>query len=109
MLIDHELAFPSYELGDSQLPWELGGMERLKNDNRHLFYMELHRQAQRLDFSHVKNSWLALSDDRLEESRSAIPPEWDEANSSVDRALDRIRQARDNIDCVIREAQRVLQ
>ena len=44
-----------------------------------------------------------MSDDRLLEHRQAIPPEWDAAHPAVEEALDRIRNARDNLDGVIAE------
>ena len=46
---------------------------------------------------------------RLQEYRNAIPPEWGEALSAVEDAIDRIRNARNNIDGIISEARQVLQ
>ena len=38
-----------------------------------------------------------------------IPSEWDAAHPAVEEALDRVRNARDNLDGVIAETRRVLQ
>ena len=57
----------------------------------------------------LQQRWPAISDDRLLEYRQAIPPEWDAAQPAVEEALDRIRNARDNLDGVIAETMRVLQ
>ena len=108
-LIDHELAFPTVVIGASGPPWKLGAMQWMKGKGNHIFYSGLSKRPQHLDFGRLRGLWLGLSDSRLEECRLAIPHEWDESLNAVDRALDRIQNARENIDDVIAEVQRVLQ
>ena len=62
-----------------------------------------------LDFGPVRTLWATISDDRLLEYRHTIPPEWNAARPTVGEALDRVRNARDNLDSVIAEIRRVLQ
>ena len=107
-LIDHEAAFPSRAMLIAwKPPWELGGLAWLDRDDRHIFSAQLKRHD--LDFAPLPALWSRVSDARLQEYRSAIPPEWDDAHRAVDEALDRIQNARDNIDGVIAEIERVLQ
>lgn len=107
-LIDHELAFPRNLIRDRVPPWELGGMQWLKNRDQHIFLEGLRKQARHLDFGRVRGLWLALSDRRLNQIRAVTPPEWADASPAVEYALGRIRQARINFDGVIDEVQRVL-
>ena len=104
-LIDHELAFPSAaNILNWKAPWRPDGLGWMKN---HIFFRSFARRC--LDFSPLRKLWSALSDMRLQDYRNAIPAEWNEALAMVDEALDRIRNARDNIDGIISEARRVLQ
>ena len=104
-LIDHELAFPSAaNILNWKAPWRPDGLGWM---NDHIFFRSFTRRC--LDFSPLRKLWSALSDMRLEEYRKAIPAEWNEALAMVDEALDRIRNARDNIDGIISEARQVLQ
>lgn len=104
-LIDHELAFPSTAtIVNWQAPWRPDGLGWM---NGHIFFASLRRRS--LDFGPLRKLWDALSDMRLREYRNAIPPEWSEALSAVDAAIDRVRSARDNIDGIISEARQVLQ
>ena len=107
-LIDHELAFPSSRgLPGWQPPWQAGALSWLDRVDGHLFCRDLKTHS--LDFGLLRQRWSAISDDRLLEYRQAIPPEWDAAHPAVEEALDRIRNARDNLDGVIAETRRVLQ
>ena len=107
-LIDHELAFPSTSgLLDWRPPWRAGALDWLDRADGHLFCREL--KTRNLDFGPLRRLWSAISDDRLLEYRHAIPPEWDAAQPAVEEALDRVRNARENLDGVIAETRRVLQ
>ena len=107
-LIDHELAFPSTSgLLDWRPPWQAGALSWLEQADGHLFCRELKKRN--LDFGPLRQLWSAISDDRLLEYRHAIPPEWDAAHPAVEEALERVRNARDNLDGVIAETRRVLQ
>ena len=107
-LIDHELAFPStFALLDWRPPWQVGALAWLERADGHIFCRELKKRD--LDFGPLRTLWTTISDDRLLEYQHTIPPEWDTAHPSVEEALDRVRNARDNLDGVIAEIRRVLQ
>ncbi|WP_143596256.1 HipA family kinase [Tistlia consotensis] len=107
-LIDHELAFqPPGLLIGWRPPWQDGGMRWLDQGDGHIFCQHLKRRQ--LDFAPIKALWSALSDARLSSYRAEVPAEWDESAAAVDEALSRVRNARDNIDGIIAEAERVLQ
>ena len=63
-LIDHELAFPQNLVGNRVSPWELGGMQWLKDRDQHIFFEGLRKQARHLDFGPLRRLWLALTDRR---------------------------------------------
>lgn len=108
-LIDHELAFPTGLVGNTKPPWELGAMRWLKEGGVHIFYPELSSQLKNLSFDALRSNWRGLADCYLDACSAAMPPEWSNEQSAVDRALDRIRQARNNIDGIITEVRRILQ
>lgn len=105
-IIDHELAFAHRLILLWKAPWILGGMSDLETSGRHIFVKELERTA--VDWDAIKSHWTSLSDTRLREYASAMPPEWAAANADVDVALRLIAEARDNIDGCIAELGRVL-
>ena len=107
-LIDHELAFPATVIGSLGPPWSVGGMEWLASKDKHIFFPQLRRQARKLDYHQLRESWSGVRDADLEMCRSAIPAEWKGAGPMVERALGRIRQARSNVDGLVTEVQRVL-
>ena len=107
-LIDHELAFPRNLVGNQPPPWKEGGLRWLHGQDQHIFWKELRRHRHELDFSGIPGLWETLSDECLERIRRAVPAEWGEACPAVDKALDRIRQARANMSGVISEVRRVL-
>ena len=109
-LIDHELAFPARAmLIDRRPPWEAGSLVWLGRPGGHIFCDQLSNRSRSIDLSPLPGVWSEVTDPRLEAYRAALPPEWNEACGAVDEALDRIRNARDNIDGVIAEIERVLQ
>ena len=104
-LIDHELAFLSTaNILNWQAPWRPDGLQWM---NDHIFLPGLRGRS--LDFGPLRELWCAIPDWRFQEYRNAIPPEWDAALASVDEALERIRNARDNFDGIVSEMKRVLQ
>ena len=106
-LIDHELAFPSTSMIIGwRPPWQMGGLNWMRQPSGHIFRDSLRKRI--LDYSILPGVWSKVSDIRLLDYRAAIPTEWSSARLAVDEALDRIRNARDNIQGVIAEIQRVL-
>ena len=110
-LIDHELSFPPISgILNRQPSWQLGALRWLDHANGHIFVQKIKKiKKRRLEFGPLRALWSAISDDRLLEYRDAIPSEWDKALPTVDDALDRVRNARDNFDGVITEIRRILQ
>ena len=108
-LIDHELAFPTGLVANAKPRWELGAMHWLKDGGVHLFYPELSSQLKNLSFDALRSNRRSLADCYLDACSAAMPPEWSNAQPTMDRALDRIRQARNNIDGIIIEVRRILQ
>ena len=107
-LIDHELAFPDTAgLFGWQSPWLRGSLGWLDRNPRHIFCGPLKKRP--FDVAPLVELWSNLSDDRLRAYRESIPQEWSRALPRVDDALDRVGNARDNIDGVISEIERVLQ
>lgn len=107
-IIDHELAFPSKATVIGwRPPWHPGELSWLNQPDGHIFCRGL--KGRNLDLLTLPELWSGVSDARLLEYRAAIPAEWHKALPAVDEALDRIRSARDNIDGVIAEIERVLQ
>ena len=107
-LIDHELAFSQYVIGNQPPSWKLGGLQWLGEQGHHIFTEALRRRTGVLDFGPIRKSWLGLPDPLLDGIREAIPHEWTEAGPAVDHALNQVRHARDHIDGVISEVRRVL-
>ena len=107
-LIDHELGFPPKATVIGWLPpWRESSLSWLDQPDGHIFCKGLKRRD--LDVSPLPEVWSRVSDARLKEYRATIPQAWNPALQAVDEALDRIRGARDNIDRVIAEIERVLQ
>ena len=106
-LIDHEMAFPATEtLIGRRPPWQTGGLAWLSQPDGHIFRNELGKRS--LDYSFLPGVWSKVTDSRLLDYRAAIPSEWSRALPAVEDALKRIRNARDNLNAVIAEIQRVL-
>ena len=94
---------------DRRSLWEAGSLVWLGRLGGHIFCAELRNRRRSIDLSPLPGVWSEVSDPRLEAYRAAVPPEWNAAHGAVDEALDRIRNARDNVDGVIAEIERVLQ
>lgn len=102
-LIDHELAFTRNLVGNQPPPWKERGLQWLHGHDQHIFWDELRRHARNLDFGRISGLWETLSDECLERIRRAIPAEWCGARPAVDKALNRIRQAKANMSGVTNE------
>ena len=108
-IIDHELALAlDVPIIGWKPPWILGGLNSMETPGNHIFRAGLRRCT--IDFGPIQNSWKALSDDRFAEYRSGIPAEWksESVETSVERAMTHIGNARDNIEACLQEIRRVL-
>ena len=106
LIFDHEMTFMHKLLLGWKPPWALGSLLNLELPGRHIFRPSLLGRV--IDFAHIRNSWTSISDQRLEEYRAAIPPEWSVNQGPIDAALSLVRDARDNIDGCLQEISRVL-
>jgi hypothetical protein len=97
-IIDHELAFRiRQKLFPRPEPWRPGHLQRLMTPDGHLFGADL-RGRTSLDFEPIRLAWTGISDSRLHEYRSAIPPEWAEAEGAADAAVTHLATVRDRLD-----------
>ena len=104
-IIDHELCFPTFllTLGNA---WEIGGLQGMATPEWHILRDGL--QGQEIDWETTVGSWKAISDEMIEGYAACLPDQWAEAQPVIHSALDRIKQARDNVeDCAI-EVQRII-
>lgn len=94
-VIDHELAL-SFELliGALPPPWELKN-SRLAKD--HIFFAFLHSKIEERSFDPFLARFATVSDSILEEIIQQAPAEWHNARF-VSKALEHLRQVRDNLD-----------
>lgn len=105
-IYDHEMAFFMNGIIGWHPPWQIGALESYRHPGRHLFSDQLRGRPLNLD--RLKGAWLAITNNRLEVYRTALPPEWHDARISCDQALNHIGQVRDNIDLALGEIRRVL-
>lgn len=106
-LIDHELAFTPSHVAQKP-PWELGGLQYLKDNEKHIFRRQLVGKSKTLDFKTLRNQWTGLEEGYIAKCRAAIPQEWLGGQAVAEQAITQVRQAKENIDGVIDELRRVL-
>lgn len=104
-IIDHELCFPAFllTLGNA---WDIGGLQGMTDPEWHILRDGL--KGQDIEWDSAINRWQSLTDDMIEGYAAALPVEWAESAQSVGSALDRIKQARDNVENSAIEIQRIL-
>ena len=109
-IIDHELCFMSDGIIGWKPPWELGGLNHMQSNDRHIFYNELKGRSEELTrgLAQVQSAWSALHDARLQAYIKDIPPEWVDSAESLQNAIQFLQQARKNIGGCIQEIRRVL-
>jgi len=105
-IIDHELCFSPVILFGWRPPWQIGALHPMERPGAHIFRAPLMRQV--IDWDPIKTAWMGLSDADFAGYQAAIPPEWAEALPAVNSAIEKVRNARDNIDACVVEMQRVL-
>lgn len=105
-IFDHEASFFMHGIIGWQAPWVIGSLEQMRNGARHLFYEQLRGRPLNLD--RFAGAWLGITNERLSQYRSALPPAWNDADERAARCLEYIAQVRDNIEAALREVRRVL-
>lgn len=105
-IIDHELCLSPVPLLGWRPPWQLGALHHMESPGAHIFRVPLRKQM--IDWDAIRAAWQGLSDTHLADYQGALPGEWASAGPAVGKAIEKIRNARDNIDGCIAEVQRVL-
>jgi hypothetical protein len=105
-IIDHELAFSHGLVIGWVPPWQAGGLKPLETPGHHIFMDRL--KGRDIDFNVIRDAWAALPDAHLADYAAAVPDAWKTDAQEIARALNLIRDARDNIDGCIAEVKRVL-
>lgn len=104
-IIDHELCFPEFLLGLGDA-WATGGLQTMATPGWHIFRDGLHGKS--VEWAPAVEKWKSLTDQMIDDYRGALPTAWSSADPAILRAIDRIKQARDNIDACVAEVQRML-
>ena len=105
-IFDHDLALITEGVLFWKPPWEEGALDVAGGLGAHVLCAGLKGTTPNLD--RLTGAWEAITDDRLEAYRMALPPEWDEAANVADTACLFLRQLRDNINPAIQEVLGVL-
>ena len=106
-IIDHDEAFPDTRgLLLHKPPWETGSMQYLKEQPPHIFATKL-KNAE-FDLSGLADNWKGLTDQRLNDYLSALPPEWNSEIHVANNMIGSTKDIRDNIDDCLIEIERVL-
>jgi len=105
-IFDHELAFMWHGIIGWKPPWQVGGLEPLKEPTQHIFFRDLHGKS--FDFGRMSGAWQAVSDSRLQEYREALPLDWSEDGDCAEEILGYVAEVREHIDAALAEVTRVL-
>lgn len=108
-IYDHELALFTEALLGWTEPWKPGGIalpKALPDRQRHVFLEDVRRQP--VDLTRFTGAFEAITDARLEEYRTAIPPAWAGDGKALDRMLDYLRALRQNLDSAVDELRKAL-
>jgi hypothetical protein len=76
------------------------------NGDRHVLFAEL--SGRTYDLTRLEGAWQAITDQRLENYRKALPVEWVDDAGAAGQALGFIAELRDNIRPALAEIVRVL-
>lgn len=104
-IFDHELCFPQFLLGIGNA-WTMGGLQALSTPGWHIFRDALHGKD--IDWTMAIHNWGCLTDAMIDDYVAAIPAAWQTDLPTIQAAIDRIKEARDNIADCTTEVQRVL-
>ena len=105
-IFDHEFAFSHGLVLGWKAPWVIGGLHDFAAKGNHIFREGLRGRA--IDFSPIRNAWANVLDEHVQHYMDSIPAEWTGVHQSVTRAIQLIRDARDNIGGCLDEIRRVL-
>ena len=107
-IIDHELALAPVPLIGWRPPWMAGATATLGQGGpgQHIFFSPLQKLV--VDWEPLASAWGEVEDAELAVFRAAVPAEWSEALPAIDRAIEKIINARASMDGCIGEVRRLL-
>jgi hypothetical protein len=108
-IYDHELAFLTEGVIGWKPPWEPDGAQfppGMPPEVRHVFLEEL--RGNTFDLNRLSGAFEAISDERLDEYRQALPPEWISNEASADGILEYIRILKEHVGLAINQLQGAL-
>lgn len=103
-VIDHELAFMTEGILFWRPPWEENSVNNIVDG--HVFGSSLKGTSPKLD--RIVTSLKSISDERLSQYFQALPLEWVEDGASARKAIQFIKDVRDNADAAAQEVLRAL-
>jgi hypothetical protein len=106
-IFDHEQTFAHRLTLGWRPPWQAGGSSWMERKGNHIFLTKLKR-LERCDLKSFGERFEAISDDRLEDYRAALPTAWLGHVQDLHCAFQLIHDCRENIGDCLREIQRVL-
>lgn len=106
-IIDHDLSFLMGTILFWKAPWEVGGGDELSRVDKHIFWSQV--KSKNLNFSRLKAALAQISDERLDEYISTLPPEWMLGNNIAEEVVSYIKRLREKADEAFAEVERVLQ
>ena len=105
LIFDHELTFAQILFWVE--PWKENGLSVLSSREYHIFAGPYFEQAP-LDFERFILAWEAISDNRFEEYKNALPPSWVYDETEIDKIMTYLKQVRTNIRAITSNALEVL-
>lgn len=106
-MIDHEMLFMTDLNMFWKAPWKNGALEGFYGLGEHALY-DASKGAKECDFAAFSKKFTSISDERIEEYANAIPTEWLKDSESISRAVNYIRDLRNNIQPAILELTKAL-
>lgn len=105
LIFDHELTFAQILFWRE--PWKENGLSVLSSREHHIFAGPYFESAP-LDFERFISAWEAISDNRFEEYKNALPRSWVYDENAIDEIMVYLKQVRTNIRTITSNAIEVL-
>lgn len=110
-IIDHELTFAFTSpllLFHPAPPWEANSLDWITNgDRQHILYPSL-RASNDINLENVRQTWAGLKNDEIDAILAGLPTTFGSVITPATRAIQRVKDIRDNIDGCIVELERIL-
>lgn len=106
-IIDHEMAFMTDLNMFWSPPWKAGALLGAYKPSNHVLYSSV-KNGKKYNFARLIDAFSDITDNRINEYGQAIPTGWIGTERAIERAVNLIRELRDNIRPAIEELQRAL-